>query len=97
LPHCQSQAPLHACEPLAAAGNVNTQDPSWFDQVVAKGKCYLKEVNTHYYPYINNETVTAPELLSQWLQDFALEKFKVYAKTAHDHNLQIRISETNNL
>jgi hypothetical protein len=82
---------------VAPAGNVNTQDPSWFDQVVAKGKCYLKEVNTHYYPYINNETVTAPELLSQWLQDFALEKFKVYAKTAHDRDLQIRISETNNL
>lgn len=65
--------------------------------MTAKGKCYLKEVNTHYYPYINNETVTAPELLSQWLQDFALEKFKVYAKVAQDYNLPIRISETNSL
>jgi hypothetical protein len=81
----------------APAGNVNTQDPNWFAEVVAKGKCYLKEVNTHYYPYINNETVTAPELLSQWLQDFALEKFKVYHKIAHAQGLQIRISETNNL
>jgi hypothetical protein len=41
--------------------------------------------------------VTAPELLSQWLQDFALEKFKVYAKIAQEHKLDIRISETNNL
>lgn len=64
---------------------------------MSKGKCYLKEANTHYYPYINNETVTAPELLSQWLQDSALEKFRVYAKAAADRNLPIRISETNNL
>jgi hypothetical protein len=47
--------------------------------------------------YINNETVTAPELLSQWLQDFALEKFKVYEKKARENNLDIRISETNSL
>jgi hypothetical protein len=81
----------------APAGNVNTQDPAWFADVIAKGRCYLKEVNAHYYPYINNETVTPPELLSQWLQDSALDKFKVYEKMAREAGLDIRISETNSL
>ncbi|WIA13252.1 hypothetical protein OEZ85_006841 [Tetradesmus obliquus] len=78
-------------------GNVNTQDPSWFAKVLGAGKCYLWEANTHYYPYINNETVTAPELLSQWLQDFALDKFKAYVGIAKKAGLPVRISETNSM
>jgi len=78
-------------------GNVNTQDPSWFTQVINQGKCYLWESNTHFYPYINNETVTASELLSQWLLDFGLDKFKGYARIAKDAGLDVRISETNSL
>jgi hypothetical protein len=48
-------------------------------------------------PYINNETVTAPELLSQWLQDFALDKFKAYVGIAKKAGLPVRISETNSM
>jgi hypothetical protein len=48
-------------------------------------------------PYINNETVTAPELLSQWLQDFALDKFKAYVSIAKKAGLPVRISETNSM
>lgn len=48
-------------------------------------------------PYINNETATAPELLSQWLQDFALDKFKAYVGLAKKAGLPVRISETNSM
>lgn len=83
---------------VAVAGNVNTQDPSWFAKIVDQGaNCYFWESNTHYYPYINNETVTNQELLSQWLQDFALDKFKAYAAISKKEGLNIRISETNSM
>ncbi len=59
--------------------------------------CYLKELNIHYYPYINNETVTASELLAQPLQDFGLSKFGEYNRIASKEKLGIRISETNSL
>lgn len=82
------------------AGNVNTQDPNWLRITLRNGKAcgYLWESNTHYYPYIDNTTVTAEQLLSQDLQDFGLSKFKAYYNIAqYEHNLALRISEANSL
>ena len=59
---------------------------------------YLWEANSHYYPYINNATVTAEQLLSQPLQDVGLERLQAYTKIAWDgFNLDLRISEANSL
>eukprot|EP00775_Hariotina_reticulata_P002235 gene2235-2547_t len=64
-------------------GNVNTQDTSWFKQMLEQGKnCYFWESNVHYYPP---------------LQDFGLEKFGAYNKYASVYKLPVRISETNSL
>jgi hypothetical protein len=49
------------------------------------------------YPYVNNETVTATQLLSQRLQDFGLTKYKDYHRIGSKERLGIRISETNSL
>ena len=78
---------------------MNTQPTKWTAGVLYKGKdCYLKEMNIHYYPYINNETVTARELLSQPLQDFAIQQYKDIQKIVTDkEKIGIRISETNSL
>lgn len=85
---------------LHCAGNVNTQDPNWLKIVLSNGKAcgYLWEANTHYYPYIDNTTVTADQLLSQDLQDFGLRFFNPYLKIAQEgHSLPLRISEANSL
>ncbi len=83
---------------MPGAGNVNTQPIKWTARVMYDGKgCYLKELNVHYYPYINNETVTAAELLAQPLQDFGLATFGEYQRLGAKEKLGIRISETNSL
>jgi hypothetical protein len=48
LNHPKFSFPAAAVAAAAAAGNVNTQDPSWFAKVLGQGKCYLWEANTHY-------------------------------------------------
>ncbi|WIA42782.1 hypothetical protein OEZ86_008721 [Tetradesmus obliquus] len=79
-------------------GNVNTQPVSWLARILYQGKeCYLRELNVHFYPYINNETVTATQLLSQPLQDFGVSKYKDYQRIGTKERLGIRISETNSL
>lgn len=80
-------------------GNLNTQPVKWTATTLYRGKdCYLKEVNLHYYPYVNNHTVTARELLSQPLQDFGVEKYKEFHRIVTDkEKIGIRISETNSL
>lgn len=80
-------------------GNVNTQDPNWLRIVLSNGKAcgYLWEANTHYYPYIDNATVTAEQLLAQPLQDFGVARFKAYVKIADSFGLPLRISEANSL
>jgi hypothetical protein len=82
------------------AGNLNTQDPNWLKIVLNNGKScgYLWEANSHYYPYINNATVTAEQLLSQPLQDVGIGRLQAYTKIAWDgFKLDLRISEANSL
>lgn len=79
-------------------GNVNTQPTSWLARVLYTGKdCYLAETNIHYYPYIDNTTVTPKQLLSQSLQDFGLSKYGEYQRLVEKEKLGVRISETNSL
>eukprot|EP00878_Enallax_costatus_P013634 GHUV01014256.1.p1 GENE.GHUV01014256.1~~GHUV01014256.1.p1 ORF type:complete len:561 (+),score=79.37 GHUV01014256.1:338-2020(+) len=81
-------------------GNVNTQDPNWLKIIIGNAmSCgYFWESNTHYYPYIDNTTVTADQLLAQPLQDFGVERFQAYVKIANDgHELPLRVSEANSL
>ncbi|WIA29580.1 hypothetical protein OEZ86_012072 [Tetradesmus obliquus] len=79
-------------------GNVNTQPINWMADVLWAGKgCYLGEASVHYYPYIDNATVTAPQLLAEELQQFGLSKFRDYQRVAASASLQLRVSETNSL
>lgn len=97
LPPPPSLVPSHTTHP---PGNLNTQDPNWLKIVLSNGKAcgYLWEANAHYYPYINNATVTADELLSQSLQNVGLDRLAAYRKIAQEgHGLQLRISEANSL
>lgn len=48
-------------------------------------------------PYIDNATVTAPQLLAEELQQFGLSKFRDYQRVAASASLQLRVSETNSL
>jgi hypothetical protein len=85
---------------VISPGNLNTQDPNWLRIVLNNGKScgYLSEANAHYYPYIDNTTVTAEQLLSQPLQDVGLARLKAYVDIAwNNNNLQLRISEANSL
>jgi hypothetical protein len=59
---------------------------------------YLWEASVHYYPYIDNTTVSAEQLLAQPLQDFGIERFKAYVRIATDgRGLPLRVSEANSL
>lgn len=90
--------PVSAC--VCPAGNLNTQDPNWLRIVLRNGKAcgYLWESNAHYYPYIDNTTVTADQLLSQSLQDVGLFRLKEYTNIAwNEMKLDLRISEANSL
>jgi hypothetical protein len=49
------------------------------------------------YPYVNNETVTATQLLSQPLQDFGVMKYRDYQRIGSKERVGIRVSETNSL
>ncbi|WIA40051.1 hypothetical protein OEZ86_013470 [Tetradesmus obliquus] len=80
-------------------GNVNTQPHNWLARIMWTGKkCgYMWEVNVHYYPYIDNTTVSAEELLSQSLQDVGLDKYREYQRLADQGGMRLRISEMNSL
>ncbi|KAF6259982.1 hypothetical protein COO60DRAFT_1509569 [Scenedesmus sp. NREL 46B-D3] len=80
-------------------GNVNTQPHNWMARIMWTGKeCgYMWEVNVHYYPYIDNTTVTQEQLLAQSLQDIGLEKYREYQRLADQGKMRLRISETNSL
>lgn len=78
-------------------GNVNTIDPSIVKRMAERNKCSLREMNVHYYPYVDNTTITAPELLAEPLVQFGVEKFTVLQRLAAGHGYKMRISETNSL
>lgn len=78
-------------------GNVNTIDPSIMRRMAERNKCALKEMNVHYYPYVDNTTITAPELLAEPLVQFGVEKYRVLQQIAQSAGYRTRISETNSL
>jgi hypothetical protein len=86
-------------------GNVNTQDPAWTAEVLRNGvgrgtswdPNYLMEATVHYYPYVDNSTITVQGLLDQDLLSFGLVKFNEKAKVARWNGLPIRITEANSL
>jgi hypothetical protein len=82
---------------LPGWGNVNTQDLSWLKTVAAAGRCYMRELAVHYYPYVNNATIDAKGLLEQWLLDFGVGKFRENLAIARGYNYALRVSETNSL
>ena len=78
-------------------GNVNTIDPSVVRRMAERNRCSLREMNVHYYPYVDNTTITAPELLAEPLVAFGVEKFEVLQRQAQARGYRMRISETNSL
>jgi len=86
-------------------GNVNTQDLAWTSQVLRGGvgrgtsadPNYLLEATVHYYPYVDNRTITVEGLLDQDLLNFGLLKFNEVIKVAKFSGLPIRITEANSL
>ena len=94
--------PCSMKKPLLAGpgwGNVNTQDVKWFSRILNDDvdKCYNREAAIHYYPYVQNTTVDAKELLAQDLLDFGIEKYSVYQKISTSYKLPLRVSEANSL
>jgi hypothetical protein len=47
--------------------------------------------------YVDNNTATATQILSQPLQDFGITKFKDYQRISSKGALGVRISEANSL
>jgi hypothetical protein len=78
-------------------GNVNTIEPSIVRRMAERNRCSLKEMNVHYYPYVDNTTITAPELLAEPLVQFGVEKYRVLQQLATNAGYRMRISETNSL
>ncbi|KAF6257825.1 hypothetical protein COO60DRAFT_1701631 [Scenedesmus sp. NREL 46B-D3] len=77
--------------------NMNTLQTQRSAQLMEAGKCYLKDLSVHFYPYYSKHSFDEGSLLSEDLVREATRNATLHVKAAAAYGQKVRITEANSL